>query len=248
MSEINWNELKDKAHSNAVKHGFWEGRPSDKHFLCLVISELMEAVNAHRRNKFARVPANRKETIFDDRTFHHENKYFRENFEEYVKDTVEDELADAAIRLLDLAGANNLNLNRFCLQHVVTPKKSFTENIYAIITLSEDGLKTEWGGVRVWLNPPYSRPLIERFVEKMVRNNNGIALLFNRCDSKMFQDLIFPNASAIMFVKGRIKFYRPDGTQGDSPGCGSVLIAFGEENAKILEHSNIPGKYIKLNN
>lgn len=46
MSEINWNELKDKAHSNAVKHGFWEGRPSDKHFLCLVISELMEAVNA----------------------------------------------------------------------------------------------------------------------------------------------------------------------------------------------------------
>lgn len=64
MSEINWNELKDKAHSNAVKHGFWEGRPSDKHFLCLVISELMEAVNAHRRNKFARVPANRKETIF----------------------------------------------------------------------------------------------------------------------------------------------------------------------------------------
>ena len=49
-------------------------------------------------------------------------------------------------------------------------------------------------------------------------------------------------------MKGRIKFYRPDGTQGDSPGCGSVLIAFGEENAKILEYSNIPGKYIKLNN
>lgn len=102
------------------------------------------------------------------------------------------------------------------------------------------------GGVRVWLNPPYSRPLIERFVEKMVANNNGIALLFNRCDSKMFQDLIFPNASAILFVRGRIKFYRPDGTQGDSPGCGSVLIAFGESNAEALEKSNIPGKYIKL--
>lgn len=133
MSEINWNELKDKAHSNAVKHGFWEGKPSDKHFLCLVISELMEAVNAHRRNKFARVPTNRKETVFDDRTFHHENKFFKENFEKYVKDTVEDELADAAIRLLDLAGANNLNLNRFCLKYVVTKKKTFTENIYSIV-------------------------------------------------------------------------------------------------------------------
>lgn len=114
------------------------------------------------------------------------------------------------------------------------------------ITPEEDGLKTPWGGVRVWLNPPYSRPLIERFVEKMVENNNGIALLFNRCDSKMFQDLIFPNATAIMFLRGRIKFYRPDGTQGDSPGCGSVLIAFGEENAVALEKSNIPGKFIRL--
>lgn len=37
-----------------------------------------------------------------------------------------------------------------------------------------------------------------------------------------------------------------DGTQGDSPGCGSVLIAFGESNAEALEKSNIPGKYIKL--
>lgn len=107
------------------------------------------------------------------------------------------------------------------------------------------GLKLRGGG-RVWLNPPYSRPLIERFVEKMVENNNGIALLFNRCDSKMFQDLIFPNATAIMFLRGRIKFYRPDGTQGDSPGCGSVLIAFGEENAVALEKSNIPGKFIRL--
>lgn len=133
MNTINWNELKDKAHANAVKHGFWEGRPSDKHFLCLVISELMEAVNAHRRNKFAKVPPNKKGSIFDDSTFHPENKYFRKNFEEYVKDTVEDELSDAAIRLLDLAGANNLNLNRFCIQYVVTKKKTFTENIYAIV-------------------------------------------------------------------------------------------------------------------
>lgn len=133
MSEIKWNELRDKAHANAVEHGFWENKPSNEHFLCLVISELMEAVNAHRINKFAKVPAERKGTIFNAQTFHPENKYFRDNFEEYVKDTVEDELADAAIRLLDLAGANNLNLNRFCLQHVVTPKKSFTENIYAIV-------------------------------------------------------------------------------------------------------------------
>ncbi len=83
-------------------------------------------------------------------------------------------------------------------------------------------------------------------MEKMVANDNGIALLFNRCDSKMFQDIIFPNASAILFLRNRIKFYRPNGTQGGNPGCGSILIAFGESNAIALEKSNIPGKYIRL--
>ena len=41
---IEWNILRDKAHANSVRHGFWENNPSDQHFLCLVISELMEAV------------------------------------------------------------------------------------------------------------------------------------------------------------------------------------------------------------
>lgn len=54
------------------------------------------------------------------------------------------------------------------------------------ITPSEDGLKLN-GGVRVWLNPPYSRPLIERFVEKMVRNNNGIALLLIAVIARCFK-------------------------------------------------------------
>lgn len=103
------------------------------------------------------------------------------------------------------------------------------------------------GGQRVWLNPPYSRPLIERFVEKMVENNNGIALLFNRCDNKMFQDVIFPNATAILFVRGRIKFYRQDGTKGENPGCGSVLVSFGDNNAIFLENCGIPGTFLRLN-
>lgn len=107
----------------------------------------------------------------------------------------------------------------------------------------QNGLSQPWGG-RVWLNPPYSRPLIEQFVAKMVEHNNGIALLFNRCDSKMFQELIFPNMAGILFMRRRIKFLRPDGSRGNSPGCGSVLIAFGQENARILQESGIEGHYL----
>lgn len=111
---------------------------------------------------------------------------------------------------------------------------------------NDDGLSKEWFG-RVWLNPPYSRPLIERFVKRMAEHGNGVALLYNRCDSKMFQDVIFPNATGMKFLRERIRFYRPDGTRGDSPGCGSVLIAFGERNAWIIRDCPIKGKYVKLN-
>jgi phage N-6-adenine-methyltransferase len=111
---------------------------------------------------------------------------------------------------------------------------------------NDNGLSKEWFG-RVWLNPPYSRPLIEQFVKKMADHGNGIALLFNRCDNKMFHDIIFEKATAIKFLRKRIRFLRPDGSPGDSPGCGSVLIAFGKDNANILKQCNIQGKYLILN-
>lgn len=86
------------------------------------------------------------------------------------------------------------------------------------------------------------------FVEKLAEHGNGIALLFNRCDSNKFQDIIFTKATGMMFLRNRIKFFRPDGTRGDSPGCGSVLIAFGRENAEILRNCSLQGKYVELNN
>ena len=109
-----------------------------------------------------------------------------------------------------------------------------------------DGLRQEWFG-RVWLNPPYSKPLMLHFVERLSEHVNGIALLFNRCDSNIFQDIIFERATAMKFLRNRIKFFRPDGTRGDSPGCGSILIAFGEENAEVLRTCDIAGKYVRIN-
>lgn len=58
----------------------------------------------------------------------------------------------------------------------------------------------------------------------------------------------FTKATGMMFLRNRIKFFRPDGTRGDSPGCGSVLIAFGRENAEILRNCSLQGKYVELNN
>lgn len=131
MIGSNWNNMRDIAHQTAIEHGFWESKPSNEHFLCLVISELMEAVEADRRGERADMDGFKfaSSVLIQGRKLHSDVELYNDN----IKGSIEEELADAAIRLLDLAGARNVNLNGFCLKHVVTQKKSFTENIYAIV-------------------------------------------------------------------------------------------------------------------
>ena len=112
---MNLNELRDKAYRNAVTHGFHDEELSNEHCLCLVISELMEAVKADRKGRFAKVPVD-------------------------SKDCVEDELADACIRLLDLAGLRNISIDDFSGEMIYEATEScnnetFTESIYAISTI-----------------------------------------------------------------------------------------------------------------
>jgi len=121
---------------------------------------------------------------------------------------------------------------------------SFNKSANKYYTKEDDGLSKDWFG-RVWLNPPYSQPTITQFMEKMALHNNGIALLYNRSDNQMFHSFIFPVADSIFFIKGRIRFYRPDGTRGEQPGAGSILIAFGENNTKCIENSVLVGHIFK---
>lgn len=125
------------------------------------------------------------------------------------------------------------------------PVNPLWETAKVMYNKNDNGLLQNWGG-RVWLNPPYSRPLIELFIQKMAEHNNGIALLFNRLDSAMMQDVILKKATSMKILRKRIRFYRPDGTQGGSPGCGSILFAFGDYNDMFLRKNNLQGIYIRL--
>lgn len=105
IEAINLNKLRDEAYQNAVEHGWHDEDLSDEHFLCLVISELMEAVQAERKGKRSDV-AKFNEWQGNNIPFSEETRVrrFQEDFEAYIKDSVEDELSDVCIRMLDLAG------------------------------------------------------------------------------------------------------------------------------------------------
>ncbi len=112
-------------------------------------------------------------------------------------------------------------------------------------TEKDDGLTKDWNGV-VYMNPPYSRVLLRKFCEKMTAHGNGIALLINRQDNLLWQEVIFPTAASMIFMRNRVKFIRPDGTTG-SPFFGSCLVAWGHECDRRLRQSSIAGKYVVLN-
>lgn len=126
---MNLNELRDKAYKCAVTHGWHEEEYSNEHFLCLVISELMEAVEADRSEKHT----NRDIFEYYMKQRRRDDEEFMYAFKHDIKDSVEDELADACIRLLDLAGLRGIDLSSF--QQVEYPfgvNETFTEFCFGI--------------------------------------------------------------------------------------------------------------------
>lgn len=81
--------------------------------------------------------------------------------------------------------------------------------------IENDGLQMEWG-LSNFVNPPYSKKLKEAFVKKgveeMKKGKLCVFLIPVSTSTKLFHDIILPNATSIEFVKGRIKFGKMDGT------------------------------------
>ena len=109
-------------------------------------------------------------------------------------------------------------------------------------TKEDNGLIQNWEG-RVFCNPPYGKEAAF-WLEKCAMHGNAIALTFARTETRMFFNHIWYKATAVLFIKGRLKFYHVTGEQGDSAGAPSVLIAYGKANAIALQNSAIEGKFL----
>ena len=90
------------------------------------------------------------------------------------------------------------NLDPCALSDNAKCNKFFTPEI--------DGLKQDWGGHRVFMNPPYGRE-IGKWIEKAATCGADVVvgLLPARTDTRWFHEHIYGRAE-IRFVKGRLKF------------------------------------------
>jgi phage N-6-adenine-methyltransferase len=126
---------------------------------------------------------------------------------------------------IDLDPASNVKA-----QKVIRAAKFYTEKT--------NGLKHDWHG-RVWLNPPFAQPAIEDFVFKMVaeyiagRVTAGVMLTHNYTDTTWFHEAASA-ADAICFTRGRVKFYKPDGTIA-APTQGQAFFYFGRKPASFAD-------------
>lgn len=109
----------------------------------------------------------------------------------------------------------------------------------------EDALLSDWSEYlkkgNIWLNPPYSRGLQKKFVEKAanehiiydINPNNShmmndyksahhvVCLLPARTDTKLFHEVIKPYNSSIEFLKGRIRF---KGAKSGAPFPSMIVV------------------------
>jgi phage N-6-adenine-methyltransferase len=101
-------------------------------------------------------------------------------------------------------------------------------------TKEEDGLAKPWRG-SVWLNPPYSQPLIGQFGERLVAEYTAgnvpraIMLTHNYTDTGWFHRAE-REASLICFTRGRIKFI-DDNEAECNPTQGQAFFYYGKEPA-----------------
>jgi hypothetical protein len=101
-------------------------------------------------------------------------------------------------------------------------------------------LERPWFG-RVFVNPPFDRYQVGKWVLKLAQHGNGILLIHARTEAGWFEP-IWQYASAILFLSDRLHFHYPDGKRCPAnSGAPACLVAFGADNVEALRKSGLAG-------
>ena len=105
--KTNLNEVSKEVYEANKLKGFDVKNENIGQTLCLIHSEISEALEAIRKNRYA----NLSYFEIDDKKFS-DIVSFESNFKTCIKDTFEDEIADTFIRLMDLVGALDIDIDK----------------------------------------------------------------------------------------------------------------------------------------
>lgn len=102
-----------------------------------------------------------------------------------------------------------------------------------------DSLFVPWSGF-VWMNPPFgARNGLAPWLGKFFQHGNGIALTPDRTSAPWFRDA-WAQADMVLFMP-KVRFLRPDGTEGKSPSNGTTLWAKGPQACAALSRAGRAG-------
>jgi len=103
-------------------------------------------------------------------------------------------------------------------------------------TIDENGLDQDWSNEVVFMNPPYggnTRTWMEKAYNESLRGAIVVCLIVSSTDRSYWHDFIFPKATQIRWVRGRIKF----GDSKSTAPFASAIVIFDNQNT-------YPEKYI----
>lgn len=99
------NELAQQVHENAKAKGFFDSPKNIGEMLCLIHSEVSEALEADRNDKYCEANMEQMNSLVID-------AMFVEDYAILVKGTFEEEMADIVIRVLDLCAFKDIDLEQ----------------------------------------------------------------------------------------------------------------------------------------
>lgn len=102
-----------------------------------------------------------------------------------------------------------------------------------------DSLKSAWFG-NVWLNPPFGRVMLPKFLEKCNKQIKSdrvesiYVLIPARTDTKWFHDIVMKGASRIYLIKGRFNFDSPYSHDGANAPFPSMLVIYEKPRSRTV--------------
>lgn len=119
----------------------------------------------------------------------------------------------------------------FDRQHVCVPTNRW---------IFQESLRLPWSGF-VWMNPPFGgRNGLSPWLHKFFEHGDGIALVPDRTSAPWWGDYV-PKADSVLFVRHKLRFVRPDGSEGGSPAQGTCLLALGKRAVDALNTAQSRG-------